>query len=71
MKTWKPFEDECDRCGCSPVDILTSADNGFAYDGDSAQCFECGLCGCISCDENDNGDGIAWVVWDDYEDKED
>jgi hypothetical protein len=70
MKDWKPFNDECTRCGGSDVRVLTDAtQDGYAYDGDDAECLECGLLGsvCIDGDENDNGEATAHVSWDDYD----
>jgi hypothetical protein len=71
MKTWKRFGDECPKCG-SEAEVLTSAPEGYAHDGDDAQCVECGLDGSVVCDgdENDNGDTIAYVSWSDYEDED-
>lgn len=68
MTKWKTFNDECPRCGNNPVDVCTSANAGYAYDGDSIECFECGLSGSVSVDEDDDGQGVARVQWDDYED---
>lgn len=70
MKNWKPFNDECPRCGNNPVDVFTSAKEDYVYDGDRVECSECSLQGCITCDENDDGIGIAYTVWDDYEDED-
>jgi hypothetical protein len=70
MKSWKPFNDECPRCGNNPVDVFTGAKEDFVYDGDNVECFECGLCGSILVDEDDEGMGIAHVVWNDYEDED-
>lgn len=69
MKNWKDFNDECTRCGCSPVSVFTSAkQEGYVYDGDNVQCDECGLTGSVSVDEDDEGQGIAHVDWEEYED---
>lgn len=64
---WKPFNDECPRCGNQP-EVFTSAKGDYVYDCDNVECFECGLLGCINIDEDDDGNGIARVVWNDYED---
>jgi hypothetical protein len=70
MKGWKSFNDECSRCGNSPVGVFTDAKQDYAYDGDDVECFECGLHGSVSVDEDDDGIGIAHVDWDDYEDED-
>lgn len=73
MKKWQDFNDECTRCGSSDVHVLTDATKeGYAYDGDDAECIECGLKGsvCIDRDENENGEATAHISWDDYEDEE-
>lgn len=49
MKDWKPFNDECPRCGDQP-EVFTSAKGEYFYDGDNVECFGCGLLGCISVD---------------------
>ena len=49
MKKWQTFGDECPKCG-SPAEVYTSAQDGYAYDGDNAQCVECGHGGSVSCD---------------------
>jgi hypothetical protein len=67
MKNWKPFNDECTRCGTQP-EVFTSAKGEYVYDGDNVECFECGLMGSICVDENDNGDNSAHIDWNDYED---
>jgi len=54
MKKWKHFNDECPRCG-NEAEVFTSATgDGYAYDGDNAECFECGLLGSVSVDEDDD-----------------
>lgn len=68
MKNWKTFQDECPRCGNNPVNVLTTAKEDYAYDGDSVECFECGLTGSITCDEDDDGIGVAYTQWNDFED---
>ena len=71
MKNWKPFYDECARCGSSDMLVFTDAEqDGYAYDGDDAKCNECELLGSviIDCEENDNGDNSAHIDWNDYED---
>lgn len=70
MKDWKPFYDECTRCGSSDVYVLTDAvEDGYAYDGDDAKCGECELLGNVAIDgeENENGDSSAHIDWNDYE----
>ena len=70
MKNWKPFNDECGRCGGGFIHILTdSKKDGYAYDGDDAECIECGLKGsvCVNGDEDDNGDATAHISWNDYD----
>jgi uncharacterized Zn finger protein len=70
-KQWQRFGDECPKCGAE-AEILTTAPDGYGYDGDLAQCVECGHGGSVSCDgdENDNGDTLAHVEWDDYEEED-
>ena len=73
MKTWKPFNDECTRCGSDDIRVLTDAkEPGYAYDGDDAECLECGLLGCVNVDgdEDDNGEARAFISWNDYEDED-
>jgi transcription elongation factor Elf1 len=68
MKDWKHFEDNCPRCG-NEAEIYTSAPDGYAYDGDLAQCVECGLEGGVMVDDgNDDGIDTAYIDWNDYED---
>jgi hypothetical protein len=63
QKQWKPFEDECDKCGAQ-AEVFTEAEKeGFAYDGDEARCPECGRKGGVSVDGPDE----AWIVWNDEE----
>jgi len=68
MKKWQTFGDECPKCG-SPAEVYTSAQDGYAYDGDNAQCVECGHGGSVSCDgdQDDDGNTTAWVSWDDFD----
>jgi uncharacterized Zn finger protein len=66
MKNWKPFNDECPRCG-NMAEVFTSAKDEYVYDGDNVECFECGLLGGIIVDEDDDGSGVARVDWNDYE----
>lgn len=71
MKDWKPFYDDCDRCGGSDVQVFTDAkEDGYAFDGDNAKCLECGLLGgvCIDGEENGNGDSSAHIDWNEYVD---
>lgn len=67
MKGWKIFNDECPCCGNNPVDVLTSAQDGYAHDGDDVECFGCGMGGMVMVDENDDGIGIAHTIWDEGE----
>lgn len=67
MKNWKPFNDDCPRCG-NGAEVFTDAKGDYVYDGDNVECFECGLLGCINVDENDEGIAVADVSWNDYED---
>lgn len=58
---WVRWEhDQCDYCG-GDAEVLTSAKNGYAYDGDQARCTECGLPGGITCDS----ESPAVVMWHD------
>jgi len=70
-KQWQQFGDECPKCG-APAEVLTSAKNGYAHDGDNAQCVECGLSGIVCCDgdQDDAGNTTAWVLFNDYEDED-
>lgn len=68
---WRSFNNECPKCGTSPVDVFTSAKQDYVYDGDNVECFECGLCGSVSVDdEDDEGNATANTTWDDYEDED-
>lgn len=68
MFNWKPFYDECARCGTSPVHVFTRCKTaGQAMDGDGAKCPECGLEGGVIVYE-DNGN--ASVTWNDYDEEE-
>lgn len=66
-KSWKPFDDECPRCGSTSEVLTTCKDSGQCYDGDEARCTECKLEGCIVVDEFEDGEGIAVVEWCDCE----
>lgn len=66
MKKWKSFNDECINCGGGDIRVLTDAkEDGYAYDGDNAECLECGQLGsvCIDGDEDDNGNCTAHISW--------
>lgn len=68
MKDWKEFNDECTRCGTSPVDVYTDAkEDGYAYDGDDAKCPDCGLLGSVCVDGEEEGESTAHIDWNDYE----
>ena len=68
MKNWKPFNDDCPKCGEQP-EVFTDAKGEYVYDGDNVECFGCGTLGCIVVDENDEGIADAYVSWNDYEDE--
>jgi len=63
---WTPWEhDVCDNCG-GPAEILTTAEEDFAFDGDSARCTECEMTGSICCDS----ESPAVIMWHDDPDCE-
>ena len=55
---WKDIDwDDCPRCGDS-VQVLTTADEGYCYDGDHVRCMGCGFRSGMSVDVEG---GSAWV----------
>jgi len=61
--TWS--HDQCDNCG-GLAEIRTTAEEGYAYDGDEARCTECGMPGGICCDS----ESPAVIMWHDEPDCE-
>ncbi len=59
---WQPIDisQDCDACGGS-IEVLTNANEGECYDGDSIACIKCGLAGWISVYE----DGDTLIHYDD------
>jgi hypothetical protein len=57
MEKWQIIDFEsCPECG-SDIEVMTIADEGFCYDGDSCRCVECDFKSGMSVDE----DGSAWI----------
>ena len=54
---WQPFDDDCPYCG-EEAEVLTEADEGYAYDGDTARCCDCHCLGVVWVDEE--GAGTSW-----------
>jgi len=47
-REWRPFDDNCDKCG-DCVEVYTACgENNMAQDGDEARCMGCGLKGWVS-----------------------
>ena len=60
---WNPWIfEQCENCS-GPAEVLTTAEEDFAYDGDEVRCTECGMPGSMSCD-----DGVATIMWHDEPD---
>ena len=57
---WRPFDGECDHCGCGSEVLTASGRDGFAYDGDLVRCDECGFPGTLVVEEDD-----VWIHWHD------
>jgi len=73
MKNRNTFNDECTRCGGGDIRVLTDTkEDGYAHDGDEAECLECGLKGmvCVDGDENGEGECTSHISWDDYEEED-
>ena len=68
-KEWVRIEDECDRCGCSQVDVLTeSIIDDTIYYGDKAKCPECELKGTVNFDStNSVYEWTPYIDWDEFE----
>ena len=57
-KRWRPWDDECPRCG-DAAEVLTSAcKDYYAHDGDEARCVTCHHPGYVVVTEDD-----AYVHW--------
>lgn len=51
---WIPFDTECPNCGVRDCVIYTTADEGYAYDGDPVECRSCVQSGVFS------GEDVIW-----------
>ena len=68
MEDWKPFGDECPRCGNSAEVLTASTKEYYAYEDDDVRCVECGLIGVVYvAEENEGG---AWVSWNEFDDED-